>query len=307
MLNKRLLLVMILFIPMLAGCGTAAGNAKPGSDGPLKVLAVESFLADIAQNVAGDRVKVETLVPLGLDPHEFEPAPSDIGRVAASQALIVNGTGLEGWLQKTLDNAGGQRTVIEASTGLQSRVDTEIPSAGGSSDPHFWLDPVSVIHYVENIRNGLAQADPAGKTIYTQNAAAYIQKVKDLDAWIAAQVAQLPVENRLLVTNHESLGYFADRYGFRIVGAVLPSVTTDASPSAQQLAGLVQKIRSSGAKAIFLETGSNPDLANQIAAETGVRVVTDIYTHSLSKPDGPAATYLDMMRYNVTTILEALK
>jgi manganese/iron transport system substrate-binding protein len=121
------------------------------------------------------------------------------------------------------------------------------------------------------------------------------------------QVAQIPAERRLLVTNHESFGYFADRYGFRIVGAIVPSVSTGAAPSAQQLAMLVDRIKATGAPAVFLETGANPQLADQLAQETGVRVVTGLYTHSISAPDGPAPTYLEMLRYNTQAIVEALK
>ena len=254
---------------------STACQSKPAGDHALRVLAVETFLADIAQNVAGDRLKVEALMPLGADPHSFEPTPQDVARVARVDVLIVNGAGFEEFLTPLLQNAGGKRLVIEASAGLAPR----IPGAGeGTSsgddhegDPHFWLNPINAIRYVENIRDGLSQADPAGKDIYARNAQAYIAQLNDLDAWIAAQVAQIPVEQRLLVTNHESFGYFADRYGFRVVGAIIPSVSTSASPSAQQMAALIDQIKASGAPAIFLETGSNPQLAQQIAGETGVQ------------------------------------
>jgi ABC-type Zn uptake system ZnuABC Zn-binding protein ZnuA len=290
---------------------STACQSKQANDHTLRVLVVETFLADITQNVAGDRLKVDALMPLGADPHSFEPTPKDVARVAKSDVLIVNGAGFEEFLTPLLQNAGGKRLVIEASAGLFSR----IPGAGeGASkgdnhegDPHFWLNPINTIHYVENIRDGLSQADPAGKDIYARNAQAYIAQLNDLDAWIAAQVAQIPVEKRLLVTNHESLGYFADRYGFRVVGAIIPSVSTSASPSAKQLAALIDQIKSSGAPAIFLETGSNPQLAQQIAGETGVRVVTDLYTHSVSAAEGPAPTYIELMRYNASQIVEALR
>ena len=287
-----------------------ACRSKPAGDQALRVLAVETFLADITQNVAGDRLKVEALMPLGADPHSFEPTPQDVARVAESDVLIVNGAGFEKFLAPLLQNAGGQRLVIEASAGLTPRV----PGTGeGASigddpegDPHFWLNPINTIHYVEIIRDGLSQADPAGKDIYARNAQAYIAKLNDLDAWIAAQTAQIPEERRLLVTNHESFGYFADRYGFRVIGAIIPSVSTSASPSAKQLAALIDQIKASGAPAIFLETGSNPQLAQQIAGETGVQVVTDLYTHSVSAAEGPAPTYLELMRYNTSQIVEAL-
>ena len=291
-------------------------QAPRGSN--MKVLAVESFLADIAQNVAGDRVKVETLMPLGIDPHAFEPTPQDVVKIAESQVLLVNGAGFEGWLEETIANAGGERTVIEASAGLTSRERREGEEAVMSpeektqqvdhqGDPHFWLDPLSVVKYVENIRDGLIAADPQGKEAYTLNAAAYIAKLNDLDAWIRQQVSAIPEARRQIVTNHESFGYFADRYGFSIVGTVIPSVSTGASPSAQQMARLVDQIRATGASAIFLETGSNPKLAEQIAQETGVKVVSELYTHSITEPGGKAASYLELMKYNVQTIVEVLK
>ena len=146
-----------------------------------------------------------------------------------------------------------------------------------AGDPHFWLDPTKAITYVENIRDGLSQADPAGKDVYAANAAAYIAQLQELDTWIAQQVGQsIPAERRQIVTNHESFGYFADRYGFTIIGTVVPSVSTGSAPSAQQLARLVDRIKATGAPAIFLETGANPQLAQQVAAETGVKVVTDL-------------------------------
>jgi len=284
---------------LLAGCTADS----PASSGPTpKVLAIESFLADMAQNVAGEQLKVETLMPLGLDPHAFEPTPQDVTKIAESQVLIVNGAGLEGWLQEALDNAGGDRQVIEAAAGLTSRQ----PLEGEGSDPHFWLDPIHAIRYIENIRDGLIRADPAGKDTYTQNSDAYIARLMELDAWIKAQVAEIPEQKRLIVTNHESFGYFADRYGFQIIGAIVPSVSTGASPSAQQLAQLVEQIRATGASAIFLETGTNPQLAEQVAQETGAKVVTGLYSHSLTPPGGNAPTYIDMMRYNVNAIVRAL-
>jgi ABC-type Zn uptake system ZnuABC Zn-binding protein ZnuA len=275
-------------------------------------LAVETFLADIAQNVAGDRLKMEALVPIGVDPHSFEPAPADIRSVAESQVLIVNGAGFESFLEKLLQNAGGQRMVVEASAGLAPRTSREAEHAGETdhaheTDPHFWLDPLYVIKYVEKIRDGLSEADPAGKDVYARNAEAYIGKLRDLDGWIRGQVQEVPEAKRLLVTNHESFGYFADRYGFRIVGTVIPSVSTGASPSAQQLAQLVDHLRATGAPAIFLETGANLQLARQLSEEVGINVVTDLYTHSVTASGGDAPDYIAMMRQNVRKIVEALK
>lgn len=300
------LLALAALATLLAGC-SPAGSTRDAH----KVMAVETFLADVTQNVAGDRFRVDSLIPIGLDPHAFEPTPRDAAAIADSSVLVLNGAGFETWLQPILQSAGGQRQVIVASAGLVPRQPRPGELAAGeeehSGDPHFWLDPLSVVRYVENIRDGLAQVDPDGRDVYTKNAAAYIQQLKDLDGWIRKQVAQIPPQNRLLVTNHESFGYFADRYGFTIIGTILPSSSTSAAPSARQIAELVQKIQSSGVKAIFLETGTNPQLADQIARETGVKVITGLYTHSITAPRGEAPTYLDMMRYNTNAIVNALK
>ncbi len=296
----------------LSACGATStpSAAPPAASGTPRVLAVETFLADIAQNVAGDRLVVEALIPIGVDPHAFEPTPTDIRKAAESQVLIANGAGFESFLQKLLENAGGERLIIESATGLTSRQpqDGELLDADHSgNDPHFWLDPIQVIKYTENIRDGLSQIDPAGKDVYAKNAEVYIGKLRDLDAWITGQVEQVPEARRLLVTNHESFGYFADRYGFRVVGTVIPSVSTGASPSAQQLARLVDRLKATHAPAIFLETGANAQVADQLAAETGITVVTDLYTHSVTEPDGVAPTYIEMMRQNVQKVVAALK
>lgn len=312
---------------LLTGCQAGASQESPGAQSGLKVVAVESFLADIAQNVAGERIKVETLMPAGLDPHAFEPTPRDVVRIAESDLLILNGAGFEAWAEETLANAGGERLVIEASAGLESRADRAGETAletnkkhaedataepaedhdNEDGDPHFWLNPLNVIQYVENIRDGLIEIDPAGRETYTANAAAYIEQLKALDAWIEQQVSTIPVERRLMVTNHESFGYFADRYGFTIIGTLIPSVSTSAAPSAQQLARLADTIRATGASAIFLETGANPQLAEQISQETRIKVVTDLYSHSLTTPGGPAPSYLEMMKHNLSVVVGALK
>jgi ABC-type Zn uptake system ZnuABC Zn-binding protein ZnuA len=314
------IVVFFLFSISLAGCQSTPDPRTVSANSPdIRVLAAESFLADIAQNVAGDRLKVETLMPLGMDPHEFEPVPQDVVKIADSNILIVNGAGFEEWLEKVIANAGGSRLVIEASKGLQSRSAREGEEAvrtpddpvedhqHQAGDPHFWMDPISVIKYVENIRDGFIQTDPSGKEIYAKNAANYIDKLTELDKSIEQKISSIPQERRLIVTNHESFGYFADRYHFKIIGTIVPSVSSGASPSAQQLARLIDHVKATKALAIFLETGTNPQLANQISKETGVRVITDLYTHSITPKDGPAPTYIDMMKYNTDVIINALK
>lgn len=296
----------------LSACASPQARPAPARAG-FKVLAVETFLADMAQNVAGERLRIDALLPIGVDPHSFEPTPQDLRRVADCDVLIVNGAGLEEFLTRLLQSAGGKHLVIEAAAGLTSRAGREGEVAEVAladhehGDPHFWLDPINVVRYVENIRAGLSQADPQGAAAYAAGAAAYAARLQELDQWANAQFAALPEARRQIVTNHESLGYLADRYGLRIVGTIIPSVSTSASPSAEQMAQLVGRIRQAGVQAIFLETGSNPQLARQIAQESGIRVVTDLYTHSVSAPDGPAPTYIDMIRYDTRAMVDALK
>ncbi len=296
-MKKALLLLMALGVFLLAGCAVSGASSAPATGGPPKVLATTTFLADIAQNVAGSRLVVTSLLPVTANPHEYEPTPKDALAIAQCQVLIVNGLGYEAWLTKLLGASGLQPDTVTASDGLQPI----------GSDPHMWMDPLNVVRYVENIRDGLSKADPAGAADYAANAAAYIRRLTDLDAWIKQQVAQLPADKRLLVTNHDELGYFAGAYGFKILGAVIPSVTNDAAPSAQQMAELIQTVKGSGAPAIFLDVNENQSLARQIASETGAKVVTDLYVESLSAPGGPAPTYIDMMKYDVNTIINALK
>jgi ABC-type Zn uptake system ZnuABC Zn-binding protein ZnuA len=291
---------------------TACGPVPQSSDDSVKVLASTTFLADIAQNVAGDRLKVESLLPFGADPHAYQAAPSDVAKIAESDLLILNGVEYEHFIESLLENAGGERIVVEGTTGLEPHHMEEHADEAESSeeheagDPHMWLDPNLVITYVENIRNGLMDVDPQGLEVYAANADAYIEELKRLDILIREEVGTVPVERRLLVTNHEAMGYFAERYDFTVIGAVIPSLSSDAGTSAKRMAGLVDVIKSSGAPAIFLGELENPDLADQIAEETGVKVVHDLYLESLTE-GSPAGTYIDMMKHNVTQIVNALK
>jgi ABC-type Zn uptake system ZnuABC Zn-binding protein ZnuA len=273
----------------------------------IKVLATVSFLADVTRNISGDRAEVISLIPTGLDPHSFEATPQDLALISNSNVLVINGTGFEEWLEPLMDNLPDDLVIIDASRGLTPRQPGELERIEEEIDPHFWLDPTRVIYYAGNIRDGLSAADPAGKNTYTQNAAAFIKQLQELDAWIVDQINTIPPERRVMVTNHESFGYFADRYGLRIVGAILPGVTTGAAPSARHLADLVTIIKQENVPAVFLEAGANPELADQLASETGVKVVTSIYSHSVTEAGGAAPTYLKMIRANTESIVQALK
>jgi ABC-type Zn uptake system ZnuABC Zn-binding protein ZnuA len=301
MMAREIMRQVILLLLIIATACRSSASSNPQAD-PV-VLTSTTFLADITRNIAGDRVEVGSLLPVGVDPHSYQPTPEDVARIEQSKLLIINGAEYEHFLESLLENAGGERETIEASAGLSVREEAE---SEHGVDPHLWLDPNNVVTYVENIREALTHFDPDGAATYQTNADAYINQLKDLHTWINEQVSQVPSEKRLLVTNHEALGYFSDRYGFMIIGAVVPSVSSVASPSAGEMAELIDLIKSSGAPAIFLDEVENPALAQQIADETGVAVITDLHLESLT--DGPpAGTYIDMIKHNVTQIVEALK
>jgi ABC-type Zn uptake system ZnuABC Zn-binding protein ZnuA len=303
----------------LAACGSAPSNDSAAKGDSINVLASTTFLADITQNVAGDRLTVKSLLPVGADPHSYQAAPSDVAKIAESNVLILNGVEYEHFIESLLENAGGERVIVEATAGLEPNAieehegedhAAEAESAEGhdheAGDPHMWLDPNLVITYVDNIRDGLSQANPAGAESYKSNADAYIAQLKDLDKWIVEQVNTVPAERRLLVTNHEAMGYFAQRYGFEVTGSVIPSFSSNATPSAQEMAKLIDEIKRLGAPAIFLDTADNNVLAQQIADETGVMIVDDLHLESLTE-GAPAPTYIEMMKDNVSKIVEALK
>lgn len=289
-------LASLLCAGPLGGCDDGDDGPTAAGSGELPLILVDtSFLADITRNVAGDRWEVTWLVPMGADPHSFEPTPQDAQSVARCEAMVINSAGLVPSVDELIAGAGESiPLVIEAAAGVP----------GIDEDPHCWLEPTNVVTYAENIADGLGTLDPAGADRYLSNAIAYADDLRELDAWISARVQTIPEERRLLVTNHESLERFADRYGFVVVGAVFPTVAGEGSPSARQLANLVDEIRASGAPAIFVETGSNADLAEQVAMEAGIVLVSDLHTHSLRED---MSTYLEMMRWNVTRIVQALR
>jgi ABC-type Zn uptake system ZnuABC Zn-binding protein ZnuA len=299
------LLVLLAGLALaVAGCGPQAPHG-----GALSVVATTSFLRDIAQNVAAGRFTVGQLIPDGVDPHSFEPAPGDLRAVAGAKLLIENGGGLEGPLLKTLQEVGASATVVDAASGIPTRTPQpgEPRLAAGEADPHYWMDPVLVEHYVITIRDAFRRADPKGASAYDVAAGGYIGQLSRLDAWMRAKIGAVPPARRQLVTDHDSLGYLADRYGIRIVGTVIPSVSSEDTPTARQLADLTATIRRTGVRAIVVDKGDNPQLAQQVAAETGITVVDDLLDHSLTPAGGLAPTYIAMMKYDTLRLVAAME
>jgi manganese/iron transport system substrate-binding protein len=272
----------------------------------LKVVATTNIVGDIVHNVGGDQIQLTTLMGIGVDPHEYVPVPADSAAIHDAHVAFANGAGLEANLAVVLDNAGGQALRVQLTDGLQLR-----KLQGGSTtenqageDPHVWFDVHNVVLWVDTIEQTLSALDPANAESYKANAQAYQRQLEDLDAWIVGQVATIPEANRKLVTDHPAFGYFADRYGLQQVGAVYP-ISPSSEPSAQDIAALEDAIRQYQVPAVFSESTVNPKLAEQVAQDTGVEVIT-LYTGSLGGPGSGAESYIELMRFDVNAIVAAL-
>jgi ABC-type Zn uptake system ZnuABC Zn-binding protein ZnuA len=248
-----------------------------------------------------------------VDAHTYDPSPADLAMLEQADVIVENWLGFEPWQDNFLDSTNFQGERIIASTGITPRHAGEdahaddADHAHGGDDPHVWHSVPNAIVMVENIRDGLQAADPDRASAYDATAAAKIADLQDLDAWVRKQVATLPEERRKLVTSHDTFGYFAEAYGFQIIGTALGSLSTEAGdPSARQIAQLIAQIQESGVPAIFAETVANPDLMEAIAAEAGVALAPSLYSDALGAPGTPGDTYDGMMRSNVETIVQAL-
>ena len=302
--------MLILTMLLLSAC---APSAKPAA-GNIQVVATTSILADIVSQVGGDLVSVDSLVPAGVNEHEYQPSPRDIAAVSDAALVFQVGLGLEQFMETIINNAAGEVNIITVSEGitameLEGGQEHEEETGDGqhehTTDPHVWLDPSNVMVWTENITNALSAIDPANSGVYKENSEAYIAELKALDAWIIEETARVPQDARMIVTDHMLFGYFAAKYNFTVVGAIIPSYSSLAEPSAQELASLEDSIRHYNVRVILVGNTVNPALASRIAKDTGIELI-QFYTGSLSAPDGPASTYLNYMRYNVSTIVNAL-
>jgi ABC-type Zn uptake system ZnuABC Zn-binding protein ZnuA len=269
-------------------------------------VATTNIVGDVVRQVGGDQMVLKVLMEPGVDPHSYVPTPTDTAAVHDAHVVFANGLGLEAFLEDLVENAGGDATVVYLSDDLTVH---EVADVEGHEhedvDPHVWLDVRNVIHWVERTADTLSALQPANAAVYAENAAAYTEELEALDDWVVEQVATLPDGRRKLVTNHPAFGYFASRYGLEQVGAVYPA-NPSAEPSAREVAALEDTIQAYGVPAVFTESTVNPKLAQQVAQDTGVQLVP-LYTGSLGAPGSGAESYLDLMRYNVTAIVNALR
>ena len=278
----------------------------------VKVLASFSILGDLVREVGGDRVEVSTLVGANTDMHGFQPTPAHVKAAAGAKLVVINGLGLEGWADRLVNSANYKGARLVATKGVKA-LTAETEGHGHNHkhkhsdryDPHAWQEVANVKIYVANIRDALTGVDPGGKETYAKNAEAYLQKLTALEAEIKQLFAGLSEKERRAITSHDAFHYFGDAYGIEFLAA--QSAGGDTQPSARDVARLIQQIKKEGVKAIFIENISNPRIIEQIARETGAKIGGTLYSDALSEANGPAPTYLDMMRHNAKTIAAALR
>jgi zinc/manganese transport system substrate-binding protein len=330
-MSRMLKLAAAVSVITLFPAGLATASAEN-----LKVVASFSIIADFAKNVGGDRVTITTLVGPNGDAHVYEPKPADAAAVAAPDVVLVNGLQFEGFLQRLVEASGTKAPVVELTKGGEvlknaeeehhhdEAAEGEAVEAGhdqhaeegheqanedahhdhGEFDPHAWQSVHNAEVYVKNIADAFCAADAAGCDTYKANAEAYSEKLEALDAEIKSAIAEIPEDKRVVITSHDAFKYFEHEYGLKFLAP--EGVSTESEASAADVAALIKQIKEDKASAIFVENISNARLVEQIASETGLKVGGELYSDALSDEGGPAATYIDMMRYNVNTIKGAI-
>ena len=278
---KRLLwLPVLLLVAALPGCGSDAA-----ADETFTVVATTTQVADLTRNVAGDRARVVQLLQPNADPHDYEIRPHDVGALADADLIVRSGGELDAWLEDAIDGSGSDAPVVNLSDAIALRDD----------DPHWWQDPRNAIIAVHELERALHRTAPA-----------YVAQLEQLDRDTAACIDKLPRSDRKLVTTHDSLGYYAARYGLDVIGAVIPSQSTEGQPSAGDVAELVDTIRATGVKAVFAESSVDPKVEQAIARETGATVGTPLWADTLGPKGSSGATYIDSIRANTRAIVAGL-
>jgi zinc/manganese transport system substrate-binding protein len=268
----------------------------------MPVVATFSVIGDIVRQIGGDRVAVTILVPPDGDAHVYEPKPADLIAIRQARVVVVNGLGMEGWMDRLVRASGTKAEIVVATRGVASR--RMVEEGHATTDPHAWQDPRNGLIYASNVADGLSRADPAGAAVYRAGADRLSAALRETDTWIAAQFAGIAPARRKIITSHDAFGYFGARYGIKFVG--VQGISTDAEPSARDIAALVAQIRRERIKAVFVENMTDPRVAAALAREAGASVGPTVYSDALSPPGGPADTYLGMFRHNVPLFARAM-
>ncbi len=294
-----------ILVLALAACGSSPTGGAPGSASAhaLTVVTTTTVFADIVRNVGGDLVNVTSLVPKNGDVHTFEPKPADIQNVAGAQLLVMNGLGLDDWLEKTVTNASASGTPLIKLGVDQPAVDLLPGEDSGTQNPHLWMNVKYGELYVDRIAESLKSLDQVHAAQYDTQAAAYKSRLDALDLSVRARIATIPEADRRLVTFHDAFPYYARAYGITIVGVAVQAPGQD--PSAGDTARLITAIREAGVKAIFSEAQFPTKLVDQLGAETGVRVVSNLYDDTLG--DDPVTSYEAVINWDTDQLVAALK
>jgi zinc/manganese transport system substrate-binding protein len=271
----------------------------------IPVVASFSILGDIVSAIGGDRIVVTNLVAADQDAHVFEPSPADVRKISQARMVFVNGLAFEGWMSRLAKSAGYNNSIVVVSTGVAPRTMPSEHGHGRDTDPHAWQDPNNVIIYARNIADALAKLDPAGAKQYSDNSVRYIAHLEALDRWITDRYSRISPDKRRIITSHDAFGYHGARYGVEFLAP--QGMSTESEASAKSVARLIQQIRREHIKAVFMENMSNAKLIEQLAKDADVTLAGKLYPDALSKTDGPAPTYLRLMRYNAEQIYEAMK
>ena len=298
---SRLIAVLVSVTALVA---VACSGTSPADEiTVLRVVTTSNIVADWARNVGGSRVEVFSLLPAQADPHSFRPGAQDVTRVADADLVLSVGLSLEAeWLSKLLDSASADSNRVVA---LGESIDPIIVS--DVEDPHFWLDPLRVKMAVLQIEDELSELDPDSAAHYRNEAGAYIAALDEIQDWTLKQVATIPEERRLLATTHDSLRYFAEAYGFTLVGLTFEGNMAGQEPSAEEMARIVDTIIEAEVGAVFVENAVTDRLARTIAEETGAVIIQGVRTGSLAGPGSSVETYLSMLRSNVELIVGSLQ
>lgn len=278
------------------------GNVFPvnGQNATKMVLATASIFADMAENIAGGHLEIKTIVPIGGDPHIYEPTPGDVQLVVKANLILKNGLTFEGWIDGLIAGSGSKAKVVTITNGINP-VQAVYKN---SYDPHAWMDASNGLIYIENIKNAFVELDPANREVYEFNYKAYRQQLEDLDRYIFEQVKKIPETRRILITSHDAFQYYGRRYGVRLESVI--GVSTEANAQTSDIQRLNKVIRENQVPAVFIETTVNPKLLEQVARDNHVTIGGKLFSDSIGEKNSAAPTYLDMLKQNTNVIVAAL-